>query len=223
VGTNPSLIAILPDLDTVFALVQGGSKVAIIQGVNLAATIDAGGSKPFGIAADPVFQRIFISHRDSGSLSVLRRENGAWRAFAGPKFTDNRQVFELAYHTATQRLFLVYARTIDGVDRWFLDVWEPRDVGEWGRFATQEIPSGGAIASPLVGGTGLEVNPSTGNLFVVNTGADSLTVIDGVTLGVVGTVVLGDDPFAVAINSRINEVYIGLRSPGRLIKLEDTY
>ena len=223
VGQNPSVMTILPDLDMVFVLVQGESKVAVIQGTDLAATVDAGGSKPFGIAADPVFQRIFVSHRDSGSLSMLRQENGAWKAFAGPKFTDNRQVFELAYDTATQRLFLVYARTIEGVDRWFLDVWEPRDVGEWGIFATQEIPSGGAIASSLVGGTGLEINPSTGHLFITNTGADSLSVIDATSLGVLGTVPLGDDPFAVAINSLINEVYVGLRTPGRLIKLPDTY
>ncbi len=223
VGQNPSVMTILPDLDTVFVLVQGPSKVAVIQGVDLAATVDAGGSKPFGIAADPVFNRIFISHRDSSSMSMLRQQSGVWTAFAGPKFTDNRQPFELAYDTATQRLFLVYERTIEGVDRWFLDVWEPRDVGDWGIFATQEIPSGGALSSPLVGGTGLEINPSTGNLFITNTGADSLTVIDSATLGVVGTVAMGDDPFAVAINSLINEVYVGLRGPGRLIKLSDTY
>ena len=223
VGDNPSLIAVLPALDTVFVLVHGGSKVAVIQGVDLAATIDAGGAKPFGIAADPVFGRIFVSHRDSGSLSVLRQEGGTWKAFAGPKFTDNRQVFEVAYDTTTQRLFLVYARTIEGVDRWFLDVWEPRDIGEWGLFATRDIPSGGSIASPLVGGTGLEINPSTGNLFITNTGADSLTVMDATSLGVLVTIGLGDDPFAVAINKLINEVYVGLRGPGRLIKLTDAY
>jgi uncharacterized repeat protein (TIGR01451 family) len=224
VGDNPSLIAVLPALDTAFVLVQGGSKVAIIEGVDPTPTlVDAGGSKPFGIAADPVFGRIFISHRDSHSLSVLRREGGVWKAFAGPQFTDNRQVFEIAYDTATQRLFVVYARTIEGVDRWFLDVWEPRDVGDWGYFATRDIPSGGAIASSLVGGTGIEINPSTGNLFITNTGEDSLTVMDATTLGPLATVALGDDPFAVAINRLFNEVYVGLRTPGRLIKLVDAY
>ena len=109
------------------------------------------------------------------------------------------------------------------MDRWFLDVWEPRDIGEWGLFATRDIPSGGSIASPLVGGTGLEINPSTGNLFITNTGADSLTVMDATSLGVLVTIGLGDDPFAVAINKLINEVYVGLRGPGRLIKLTDAY
>jgi hypothetical protein len=47
-------------------------------------------------------------------------------------------------------------------------------------------------------------------------------VVDGGTLGVVGTVNLGTDPFALTIDRSRSVVYVGLRSSGRLIKLQDT-
>lgn len=220
VGTNPSLVEYLPGTDTVFVLVRGGSRVAVINGLDLVQDISSGGSGPFGIAADAVNQRIFISHRDSASLTMLRQVNGIWQSFLGPQFDDGRQLFELAYSASNNRLFVIYA---DGQSNWFLDIWEPKDNGIWGRFSTQSIPSGGNIGSPDVGGAALALNASTSNLFSVNTGARSLSVIDGVTLGVVGTVALGEDPFAVAIDTRRNQVYVGLRGPGRLVKLEDLY
>jgi uncharacterized repeat protein (TIGR01451 family) len=220
VGTNPSLIERLPGTDTVFVLVRGGSRVAVINGLDLVQDISSGGSGPFGIAADAVNQRIFISHRDSASMTMLRQVNGAWQSFLGPQFDDGRQLFELAYAPNSNRLFVVYA---DGQSNWFLDVWEPHDNNIWGRLSTQAIPSGGNVSSPDVGGTALALNAATGNLFNVNTGARSLSVVDSGTLGIVGTVALGEDPFALAIDSSRNRVYVGLRAQGRLVKLVDSY
>jgi YVTN family beta-propeller protein len=220
VGDNPTLAEHLPGTSTVFVLVRGGSRVAIINGLNLAQNISSGGSAPFGIAADSVNQRIFISHRESSSLSMLRQVNGSWQSFMGPQVDDDRQFFEIAYSSANNRLFALWS---DPNSNWFLDVWEPKDNDIWGRFSTQSIASGGNINSQDVGGAGLDFNPNTNNLFNVNTGADSLSVIDGVTLGVVGSVGLGDDPFTVTIDESRNQVYIGLRDSGRLIKLAHTY
>lgn len=220
VGDNPTLLEIVPELNLVFALVRGGSKVAVIEGEELVQTVDSGGSGPFGIAFDPVNRRLFVSHRNSQSLTMLREENGVWQASPGPKFDDGRQLFELAYHVDTQRLFVVYA---DALSNWYLDVWEPQNNNIWGLFTTQAIPSGGSIGAQDVGGAALGINPATGNLFNVNTGADSLSVIDTSTLGTVGTVGLGNDPFALAIDTTNNRVYVGLRAAGRLVKLGDTY
>ena len=220
VGDNPTLVEHLPGTNTVFVLVRGGSKVAIIDGLDLLQTIDTAGSAPFGIAADGVNQRIFISHRESSSLTMLRKLNGTWQAFKGPEVDDGREFFEIAYVTSNNRLFALWA---DGNSNWFLDVWEPKDNDIWGRFATLPIASGGDIHDPNVGGAGLNYNATTNNLFNVNTGVDSASVIDSVTLGTVGTVILGDDPFAITIDDSRNLVYLGLRASGRLIKLDDTY
>lgn len=220
VGDNPTLLEIVPDQNLVFALVRGGSKVAVIQGTDLVQVVDSGGSGPFGIAFDPVNRRLFVSHRDSHSLSMLREVNGSWQAFPGPQFDDERQLFELAYHVDTQRLFVVYA---DAASNWYLDVWEPRDNSLWGRLSTQPLPSGGNITSPDVGGAAMGINPTTGNLFNVNTGANSLSVVDTSSLGQVATVGLGSDPFALAVDGVLKRVYVGLRQSGNLVKLDDTY
>jgi uncharacterized repeat protein (TIGR01451 family) len=218
VGDNPTLAEHLPGTNTVFVLVRGGSKVAIIDGLDLVQTISSAGSAPFGIAADGVNQRIFISHRESSSLSMLRQVNGQWQSFMGPQVNDGRQYFEIAYAAANNRLFALWA---DPNSNWFLDVWEPKDNDTWGHFSTQSIPSGGNLDDPLVGGAGLAYNSTTSNLLNVNTGADSLSVIDGVTLGVIGSVNLGNDPFAITVDDTRNQIYVGLRDSGRLIKLTD--
>jgi YVTN family beta-propeller protein len=224
VGTNPTLIEFLPGTNTVFVLVRGGSRVAIIQGLTLVQDISTEGSAPFGIAADSVNQRIFISHRESSSLSMLREENGQWRAFRGPQKDDGRQYFELAYAAANNRLFALWAlKNAQGQTIWSLDVWEPKDNDIWGQFGTLGMPSGGDLNDPNVGGAAMDFNAATGNLFNVNTGDESLTVIDSVTLGAVGSVGLGDDPFAITIDDTRNRVYVGLRASGNLIKLDDIY
>jgi uncharacterized repeat protein (TIGR01451 family) len=226
VGTNPTLVEHLPGTNTVFVLVRGGSRVAIISGLTLAQSISSAGSAPFGIAADGVNQRIFVSHRESSSLSMLRFVNGAWQSFAGPQKDDGRQYFEIAYSPANNRLFALWTENNaanDGSGNWFMDVWEPKDNDIWGQFGTFSMPNGGDLNDPEVGGAGLALNSTTGNLFNVNTEADSLSVIDTVTLGTVATVALGNDPFAVTIDEASNGVYVGLRATGRLIKLTDNY
>jgi uncharacterized repeat protein (TIGR01451 family) len=207
VGDNPSLVEHLPGTNTVFVLVRGGSRVAIIEDQTLVQNISSGGSAPFGIAADGVNQRIFISHRESSSLSMIRRENGQWQSFMGPQKDDKRQYFEIEYSAANNRLFAIWA---DTNSNWFLDVWEPKDNDIWGQFGTQSLPSGGNLNDPDVGGAGLALNSSRSNLFNVNTGAKSLSVIDSVTLGGVGSVALGDDPFSITIDESRNMVYVGL-------------
>jgi YVTN family beta-propeller protein len=210
----------LPGTNTVFVLVRGGSRVAIIEGLSLVQNISSAGSAPFGIAADGVNQRIFISHRESSSLSMLRQVNGEWQSFMGPQKDDGRHYFEIAYSASNNRLFALWA---DLNSNWFLDVWEPKDNDIWGQFGTQAIPSGGNINDPQVGGAGLDLNATRRNLFIVNTGVDSLSVLDTETLGQAGSVGLGNDPFAIAVDDSRNQVYLGLRADGRLIKLEDTY
>lgn len=223
VGTAPSsptLMDILPDQDTVFVLLRQDSRVAIIEGLNVVQEISSGGSRPFGIAADPANQRVYISHRDSSSMSMVRQEEGAWQAFAGPIFADQRQLFELAYHADVGLLYSVYA-TSQG--NWRLAFWEPKVNDLWGQAGFVDLPSGGDLSSPDVGGAGLAVNLSTGNVFNANTGADSLSVVDGSTPAVLATVGLGNDPFAVAVNSRTDTVFVGLRESGNLVKVEDNY
>ena len=152
---------------------------------------------------------------------MLRLVNGSWQSFLGPQSDDGRQYFEIEYSTANNRLFALRA---DPQSNWLMDVWEPKDNDIWGQAGSPKImPSGGNISLPDVGGTALALNGATGNLFNVNTGAASLSVIDVATVVDIGSVGLGTDPFAIAIDESRNQVYVGLRDGGALIKLEDVY
>jgi YVTN family beta-propeller protein len=216
---HPGLMAILPGQDTVFVLLKGPSRVAIIEGLTVKGTVETGGSGPFGIAVDPFNQQVYISNGDTPSLTYLTNQNGAWQPQFGAGFLDKRRLFDVAYNPSLQKLYVVNA---DAQGNWFLEYWKPDPV-QWGFIGRQALPSGGDLASADVGGAGLEVDLATGNVFNANTGATNLTVLDGSSDGMLATIDLGSDPFPVAIDQTRKIVYIGLRAPGRVVKLNDAY
>ena len=220
VGGNPAQMAILPDLHTVFVVVREDSRIAVLEGLTLVQDLGSGGSGPYGIAADSLNQRIFVSNRDSSHFATLRREGGAWTVKSNIVLEDGRSLFSIAYNSASNRLYSVYVAA-DGL--WYVDIWKPSDTALWGREGTLSVEDGGALTSPDVGGSGLVVNPATGNVFNANTAANSASVIDGIKDRVRATILLGDDPFPIAVNRGTNTVYIGLRGPGRVVKVEDSY
>lgn len=220
VGANPTLLEILPGLDTVFVIVRANSRIAIIQGLALQQDLTSGGSGPFGIAADPVNNRIFVSHRDSRHLAEIRQVNGAWQTKSVTLTPEGTTPFELAYNATRNRLYVVYA---DAGSQWFVDSWKPELNALWGRERTLTVGNGGNIKAPTVGGAGLVFNPVTGHLFNVNTAAGTLTVISGSSEKVLTTLATGPDPFPVAVNTRTNVVFVGLRSNNALVKFEDTF
>ena len=120
---------------------------------------------------------VYVSHADSVSFSLLRNLNGAWISQPGTgKLEDRTRLFGLAYNASSGKLYAPYG---DKDGNWFVDIWEPHAFSPWGRVTHTPVPSGGALNDPDVGGDGVVVNPVTGNVFNANTGADSVSVIDG--------------------------------------------
>ncbi|MBX3053118.1 MAG: carboxypeptidase regulatory-like domain-containing protein [Caldilineaceae bacterium] len=223
-GGQPALMEILPALDTVFVVVRGTGKIGVIQGTTLVGLFDSGGSGPYGLAADTAHNRVYIANRDSGHLAALVQVGGVWQKRSGPVLDDGRTLFNMAYSPATNKLYQVYARPGDptGTD-WFVDVWKPEVDSPWALLKTIPVGDGGDVKSPQVGGTGIAVNPTTGNVFNVNTAAGTMTVIHGQNDSVKATVTLGTDPYTIAIDPVHNFLYIGLRSTGSIIKVVDSY
>ena len=223
-GGQPALAEILPGLDTVFVVVRGTGKIGVIQGTTLLGLFDSGGSGPYGIAADRVNNRIYIANRDSGHLSALVQSGGTWQVRYGPELNDGRTLFDIAYSPTTNKLYAVYAKPGDptGTD-WLVDVWKPDVNGLWALLKTIPVGDGGAVSSPQVGGTGIAINPVTGNVLNVNTAAGTMSVIHGQNDYVKTTVTLGTDPYSIAIDPVRNFIYVGLRSSGSVIKVSDGY
>ncbi|MEO5820398.1 MAG: hypothetical protein ABIT71_07800 [Vicinamibacteraceae bacterium] len=57
----------------------------------------------------------------------------------------------------------------------------------------------------------LEINTRTNRIYVANTHADTVSVVDGRTNRVVATVPAGDGPWALAVNPMTNTIYVANR------------
>jgi YVTN family beta-propeller protein len=71
-------------------------------------------------------------------------------------------------------------------------------------FAQNVTATVGVANSPVA----VAVNPVTGNVYVVNSASDSVSVINGATNAVIATVSTGTDPVALAVNPVSNMVYV---------------
>jgi len=218
VGAEATLVETLPELGAAFALVHNGSRVAVIEGFTRTADLTAGGSGPFGIAADPTRGQVFVSNRDSGHFATVSRVDGAWTTRSATLLTDGRRLFELAFDAARNRLYNIY---LAADQTWYVDAWKPEPwPALWGRETTVSVESSGVITSPLIGGAGLAVNPATGYVYNANTAAGTVSVLAAGGGHIRETIPTLGDPFAIATDGARNRVYIGLRASGRLIILE---
>ena len=220
---QPALMEILPDIDTVGVVLRGpsGGGVAIIEGLTVKQIVGTTGAGPYGIAVDPVHNRIYVSNRDGGNMRVLyRTEFGRWMS-DGQNFTfgDRRVPFEVEYNPVNQKLYLLYVKNMD----WYVDIWEVRANDWFWQIATVPVGSSGSSRDPNVGGTGLSVDMSTGNVFVANTADNTVSVINGSSNQVVATLATGPDPFKIAINLITRMVYVALRGVNRLAFFQDIY
>jgi YVTN family beta-propeller protein len=213
--TRPGQMVVLPAINTVAVAVNGnGSGVAIIEDIRLAHWAGSGGRGIFGIAADPVRNRVIVSNRDGGNMQVLyRTEFGQWKS-DGQSFTfsDRRIPFAVAFNPVNGKLYLLHVINLD----WAVQVWELRGDGWFWPVTTVSVGNSGLSRDPMVGGMGLTVNTTTGHLFVANSADNTVSVIDGGSNQVITTLATGPDPVHIAANPITRMVYLALRSGNRL-------
>jgi YVTN family beta-propeller protein len=128
--------------------------------------------------------------------------------------------FEAAFNPVNRKLYVTYMKS-SGL--WYVDIFQKDSSMVLTKIATVRVGSSGSDRSDDVGGTGLAVNPVTGNLFVADTYDGTITVISGPTDQVVATIPTGEDPYEVAINPVTNQVFVTLRRPNRIHKFTDGY
>jgi YVTN family beta-propeller protein len=218
---QPGIMAVLPAIDTVAVIVRGLNGIAIIQGMSLEQIVGSTGAGPFGLAVDPVHNRIFVSNRDGGNMRILyRTEFGQWQNDGQNfYFGDRRVLFEVEYNPVNQKLYLLYV--VDTT--WSVDVWETRADGWFWKVGTVPVGQSGNSRDPNVGGMGLAVDTATGNIFVANSRDNTVSVISGTSHQVAHTLSTGPDPFHIAVNAVTRIVYVVLRQANRLAFFWDIY
>ncbi len=214
VGSEPSWIALDPTRNRIYVTLHGNDSLAIIDGRTdeLALRLKTGGSGTWGLAFNPILNRLYIGHRNSLSVTTLDLTtlNILWSQTIFP-FPDGAP-YSLALDTARQRLYIVGGANVAQVS-----VWE---VKEESLGLLARIPVG--VGGPD-GGGGLVVNPATGNVFVSNSADNTVSVIDGDTLRVVHTITTARDPFAMAVNPSRYLVYVAHRQGNVLSYIGDVY
>lgn len=223
VGGNPVMAGLLPKLNTVAVVLHGSNGIAMIQNDQVMSTLPTGGAGAFGLTVDPDLNRIFVSNRDARNGRMYYYSNGSWLVAHELRFgeRDERLVpFNMTYNENNQKLYVSYIRA-DG--QWFVEIYRVDSQNRVIRLGRVNVESSGSDRDGDVGGVGLAVNPNSNHVYIVNTAAGSVSIIDGNTDQLITHVPVGPDPFDVTVNSTTNTVYVTLRSTNRLVKFVDFY
>ncbi|MBX3050861.1 MAG: hypothetical protein KF753_05270 [Caldilineaceae bacterium] len=222
IGGNPAVMDILPDLDTVAVAVRQSNGLALIRGMELEAIVGSGGVGPFGVAADPVSQDFVVINRDAGIGRVVARQANAWGVVGGEITfgTDGDRLvpFEAEFNPTNRKLYVTYMKA-NGL--WYVDIFRKDSSTALTKLATVRVGNSGSDRDGDVGGTGLAVNPVTGNLFVTNTFDKTISILSGSNDRVSAVLPTGDDPYEVVVNPVTSQVFVSLRKINRIHKFMD--
>jgi YVTN family beta-propeller protein len=160
-------------------------------------TIPVGGY-PWGLAYDPGASRLFVTHWNSPSVTVVSTSNNSVVASVTVGATPH---FGLAYDSAKGEVFL--ADSADGNSS--LSVLS----------AANDV----VVATVAVGNDpyGVAYDPAAGRLFVTNHGSDNVSVISDANNSTVATVAVGVDPVGVAYDAAKGQMFVvdeGGQAPG---------
>jgi uncharacterized repeat protein (TIGR01451 family) len=186
------------------------------------------GSRPWGVAVNPVTNRIYVTNSWDYSASVI---DGATNTVVAT-IPVGGNPWGVAVNPTTNRIYVVNytsdnVSVIDGGTNTVVATvpvgYHPVNAAvnpDTNRIyvsnndnASVSVIDGGtdtAVATVPVGNwpDGVAVNPTTNRIYVTNHWDHSVLVIDGATNTVVATVPLGSDPGHVAVNAHTNRIYV---------------
>jgi YVTN family beta-propeller protein len=224
--SKPLQVAVNPDTNKIYVTLHNLNQVAVIDGTTdtVIKTIpDLPGA--FDVIVNRPDNQVYVSARDAHFVSVIDGATDVEKTRLSP----GGETYALAFDPALKQLYTLIAP--DGplylLDNPVGDIYLPLpdltgqqepnpnvviifevkpnyDFGRRGyRIAGEAGPQGGI---------GIAANPSTGNFFVSNSAANSLSVFDGVSLVTLATVPMDGDPGDIAVNPVTNLVYVSNRS-----------
>jgi YVTN family beta-propeller protein len=217
VGPNPTFVRINEATNRVFVVVYGTSRLVVINGATdaIEANVPTGGHAAWGLAVNPNLNRVYVSNRDSGTITTLDG-NAGWSVRAdetfGPCGGVGASPYALAFNPANNKLYNACAPS-GNVNR--AVVFHAATDGLT-PLAVLPIPGGGAD-----GGGGIAIAGDSGNAFFTNAAANSVSVVSGVSNLVTKTWPAGGNPFGAAADSGLGRVFVGDRFDDNLTILSD--
>jgi YVTN family beta-propeller protein len=211
---EPTYVAVNETTNRVYTPLHDGGRLAVIDGTTdtLLTTLEVCGGA-FGVAADPVLNRVYVSCRDAQMIRVVdtAAHSILWEQTAYP----GGMPYALGIDVSLRRLYAAFAPEPD----------DPRQV------LAYRIPVEGPslLGAALVGhggpdgGGGVAANPLSHHVFVTNSAEDTVSVFDGQTLMTLATVAVGDDPQGVAVDAGLDYVFVGNRRSNSVSGIPDNF
>jgi YVTN family beta-propeller protein len=182
-----------------------GNRVIVIDpGTDtIEADIDVGGVGAWGLAVAPDLNRIYVTTRDSGNISVLNGSSPYILISSGGAKAcgeGNTSPYGADFDAVLGKLYVACAVS-DSVSR----------------AAVYRASSDALILEAFIaigdggsnGGGGVAANSATGHVFFTNSDAASVSVVNGQINALIATIPVGVHPFGAAVNPITREAFIG--------------
>jgi YVTN family beta-propeller protein len=218
VGPNPTFVKVNPLTNRVFVVTYGNSRVAVVNGATdtLETTVPSGGLAAWGLAVDPNANLVYVSNRDSGTVTVLDG-NHSYQAIMSralqPCGGAGASPYGLDFNPSNSKLYIACSPS-QNVNR--IAVYRATVVSLT-RLAFLPVGDGGDD-----GGGGVAVDRATSNVFVTNSAANTVSVLSGVTDTVIATLPTGLNPFGAAADPVSRRVFVVNRDSHDLSVYLDT-
>jgi YVTN family beta-propeller protein len=208
VGPYPTFVRINESTNQVFVVTYGNNSVVVLDGATDAVldTKSSGGFGAWGLAVNPILNRLYISNRDTGSVTTLDGASGFQvlnSQTVAPCGAMGSSPYGLGFNRNNAKLYVACApdQSVNGAA-----IYSAGSDGLSQRvFVT--IGEGGAD-----GGGGVAVNPATGNVFITNSAADTVSVISGASSQVLTTIPVGANPFGAGVDPGTGRVFVANRN-----------
>jgi YVTN family beta-propeller protein len=197
----------------------GNSSVAVINGNTdtLEMIVPSGGAAAWGLAVDPNTNLVYVSNRDSGTVTTLDGSRGYQVIVSRtiqPCGGAGASPYALGFNPANKKLYIACS-PFHNVNR--AAVYRLSAVGLT-RLAFLPIGDGGED-----GGGGVAVDGATSNVLITNSAANTVSVISGATDAVIATLPTGLSPFGAAADPVTRRVFVVNRDSNDLSVFYDGF
>ena len=222
VGPKPTFVRVNEVTNRVFVVTYGNNSVVVLDGAT-DAILDikpSGGFGAWGLAVNPTLNRLYVSNRDTGSVTTLDGANGFEvinSQTIAPCGSMGSSPYGLGFNPKNAKLYIACAPEVS-VNGAAIYTAGPGGLSQRVFVAIGEGgPDGGGGVAVSTDNTAL----ATGNVFITNSAADTVSVISGASNQVTATIPVRGNPFGVAVDPGTGRVFVANRNTDEVSVFKD--
>jgi DNA-binding beta-propeller fold protein YncE len=213
VGSEPTYPAVIIASNRIYLPTHGDGQLVEVDGESgRVVRRTYAGEGAFGLVINETLNRAYVSARDLRTINSV--DLASMQELSGQRITPGGVPFALGFNPATHRLY-VHSLVPGHTDS--IGVFSAGQTGLT-HLTTFLVAEGGN----LMGGR-LGINSTANHVFVINTAAHSMTVIDGASNRPMTEIPLWMEVFGVAVSRQSGKVYVGGRGQDDLWVLPDSF